>query len=651
MGRRGARGLTIGSVLLLVTIITLALFTVVAVSFFHLNFSNTVVDQREARNLAESAVATALGKIWMDQTYGKARSDDQTIHIPSSYAPTEAEGWLTFSTSKASSLKLPYSTNNFEEPTSVAGANGRQIPDSAVHLVAVGKCKNARYQMEAIYYIPPYPNALASTGPLTSSGGLLVAGVSSTQAFADSGKAAAIDPADLDMAHVASNYEGDTAVQIGPTSTVMGDVMAVGGIDLDSTVKVAGEVREHSGKQTMPDLDVDNIFAKLDEIKGNDQILDGAPTMTNLEVDFFTEALGDLKVNGNIHLNGGLLYVRGDVDVSGKVYGNGAIFSLGDVSIKEGAEISATDVVALVSKGDITLHGLSKAGNFFNGLVYTEGDLWAKDITVVGAAVANGPKGKGKLRLDNVTLVKTPISVSFAVGIPDVTKSTLPSMATTSDGDESDFYWAGFGHEDTVTSNIISAADQAKLNNSVVAGLAVSGHRMPATETGDERFSIAIQGAFSRGSTYVDASAIPAEDAANMMLDKYPFVVDDKVVYVNYYRGNNVTRDEILAQVNDWAAVAQASAGEPVEYTVTTEHKTKKKSWFGISSKTTKTYTSTTATFQPAVQIDDMKVDAYLTSLLKPTVKNGKEFFMVNLDLNQVFDPAEKSRVLLWQQF
>ncbi|MGE0492927.1 MAG: hypothetical protein AB7S38_27195 [Vulcanimicrobiota bacterium] len=649
MVRRGARGLTIGSVLLLVTIITLALFTVVAVSFFHLNFSNTVVDQREARNLAESAVATALGRIWMDQTFGKARADDQTIHIPSSFAPDEADGWLTFSKKQASDLKLPFSTNNFEEPTSVEGANGRQIPDSAVHLVAVGKCKNARYQMEAIYYIPPYPNALASTGPLTSSGGLLVAGVASTQAFADTGKATTLDPADLDMAHVASNFAGDKAVSIGPTSTVMGDVMAVGSIDLDTSVKVAGEVREHSGEQTMPDLDVDNIFAKLDEIKGNDQILDGSPTLTNLEVDFFTEALGDLRVNGNIHLNGGLLYVRGDVDVTGKVYGNGAIFSLGEVSIKEGAEISATDVVALVSKGDITLHGLSKSGNFFNGLVYSEGDLWAKDITVVGAAVANGPKGKGKLRLDNVTLVKTPISVSFAVGVPDVTKSTLPD--TTSKEDEDDDRFLGWGDKDTTTTNIISAADKAKLADSVVAGLAVSGHRMPATETGEERFSVAIQGAFSRGNMYTDASAIPVEDAANFQLDKYPFTIEDKTVYVNYYRGNNVSRETVLAEVANWAAVAQASAGAPVEYTVTTEYKKKESSWFGLSSKTTKTSSSSTHTFQPAVKVDDMKVEAYLDSLLKPTIKNGKEFYLINLDLNQVFDPAEKSRVLLWQQF
>ena len=61
MGRKmtGARGMTIGTVLLLVTVGSLAVFTLVAVAFFHMRFSNVVVNQRSARNMAESALAMA----------------------------------------------------------------------------------------------------------------------------------------------------------------------------------------------------------------------------------------------------------------------------------------------------------------------------------------------------------------------------------------------------------------------------------------------------------------------------------------------------------------------------------------------------------------------------------------------------------------
>ncbi len=359
----GKRGMTIGAILLLVTIITLALFTVVAVSFFHLNLSNQLVDQWQARNLAESAIATALGQVWQNQQFGQARAVGETIEVASAYAPAESEGILTFNKAKASELGLPFSTNNFESAVSVQGGNGRQIPDSAVHLVALGRCLKARYRLEVIYYIPPYPNALAATGPVLSSGGLLVAGVESTRTFANVGSTSSMAQEELLAAHIVSNSQKSRAIQIGANSTVKGDVIAVGGIDLHPSVEVAGEVRTLAGKQPVPDLDVESIFTKLAQVPGDTQLAGGGSPLGDLQIDFFTEAQQEMVVHGDIYLNGGVLYCHKDLHVTGKVHGNGAVFGLGKITIQSGADVSAIDTVALVSKKAIHLEGLDKGRN------------------------------------------------------------------------------------------------------------------------------------------------------------------------------------------------------------------------------------------------------------------------------------------------
>ncbi|MCA9780557.1 MAG: hypothetical protein KC800_27725, partial [Candidatus Eremiobacteraeota bacterium] len=78
------RGITIGTVLLLVTVGSLAVFTMVAMAFFHMRFSTVVVNQRSARNMAESALATALTEVWKNNEYGTERAPHHTIHLKSS---------------------------------------------------------------------------------------------------------------------------------------------------------------------------------------------------------------------------------------------------------------------------------------------------------------------------------------------------------------------------------------------------------------------------------------------------------------------------------------------------------------------------------------------------------------------------------------
>ncbi len=265
----------------------------------------------------------------------------------------------------------------------------------------------------------------------------------------------------------------------------------------------------------------------------------------------------------------------------------------------------------------------------------------------MGAAVANGPPGQGELRLDNVQLVKTPVSVEITIGTPKVAQSAFPDLTPQSTKKDPGFFGQLFGSDKKgTTSNIVSPSDQAKVQNSLVAGLSLSGHRLP-DEGDEERFSVAIEGVFRKGETFADKATIPAADRAALQLDAYPFEVEDKNVYVLYWRGVDVAREEIQQQVSYWAKQVNKSASEPVTYTSTTV--SKKKSSLFSSTKTTTT--TETKTFKPRVDISLLQTDSYLDSLGKPELKNGNESYLINLDLNQIFDPAEKSRVLLWQPF
>lgn len=419
------RGMTIGTVLLIAALAILAVFTVVAVAFFHLNFGSKVVQQQTARNLAESAIATAIAEIWTNNEYGKDRRP--TVRVPSASDP-EAVGLVTFDPAVAQAESTFYSVNNFESGVSVPGSTGRSVPENAVHLVGLGRAGDSRHQVEVLLYVPPFPNAIAASGTVISDGGLEVYGVQDPADY--TGDPSRIEAATSIPAHVASNA-GGTAITIGPRSHVDGNVLAVGTIDLDPSVTVLGEVRPNGAPQPMPNLDVDGMLARLGSVEGRDVYLAGE-TLDRLDLSWFAEAQGDLTVRGDLALDGGVLTVNGKLDVWGKVRGRGAVFVRGETRIGEGAALSATDLVALLSRDSVSLTGQSKSAYYFQGLVYTEGDIQAQDITVLGAVVANGPAGKGHLRLSSsgaggpggggtgagTRIVYTPFAVDMVVGLP-----------------------------------------------------------------------------------------------------------------------------------------------------------------------------------------------------------------------------------------
>ena len=634
--RLRSTGMTIGTVLLLVTVGSLAVFTMVAMAFFHMRFSNVVVNQRSARNIAESALSTALTKVWESDKYGVTRDTTDTIHITST-TDEAAEGFLAFNEADASRLGVPYSTNNFESEKAVEGGNGRTVPDSTVHLVAVGKCRGAQYKAEILYYVPPYPNALASSGPVVSTGGLLVAGIPTLEKAASMGPSG-IKVDKLEPGHILSNAKGKKAIYLGPDSSVRGDVVAVGSIEVVNPVDIQGEVRPNASPQTVPNLNVNDVFTRLNDIETRDKVMSSTVADGHI-VDYFTEASAPLTVKGDLVLDGGVLYCRDDLNIQGKVTGNGAIFSLGDVKIDGGADLSAKDQVAVVAKGSLELHGTSKDTQFFNGLIYSESEILASDITIIGAAVVNGDD-KSQLELDNVTLVKTPLAVSMVIGTP--MKPSFDAAVLKSDNKKSKIGLTGILGSTKKSYSYSPPDTESTLKSTLAGGLQISGFQMPKAD-GEVKYSLLYEGVFSRGigglKTIGDLT--PDEQTALELDTRRHYFAGDNL-YVRYDRLTGVNRAEAQSAYNTLKGQLESVLGEPVNYTIV--EKKKKRVLFFSSTKTKKT----PAVFDPAEGLV-LDIDEFLDTLKEPRSKKGPTF--IDLNLNQVFDPAETSKILLWKSF
>jgi hypothetical protein len=146
---------------------------------------------------------------------------------------------------------------------------------------------------------------------------------------------------------------------------------------------------------------------------------------------------GDVYVTGNLSLNGGVLYIQGDLTVTGEVTGKGAIFTTGNATINGSANLTSDDSMALVSGGNITLTGLpSNMGTpSFQGLLYTQGNLTASNIALVGNYVANGGNTSvGNITLSNVSFLaaqdQTTIHITPSATVP-ASSSPVPAATST----------------------------------------------------------------------------------------------------------------------------------------------------------------------------------------------------------------------------
>lgn len=386
------RGASLVFVLVVATLGFLAAFVLAGSTSAHLSFAQRSSRVVRARLLAEAAVTRAVAELQQDPLYGQAGASI-TVTFPGD--PPGAHGRLTFAEGGGFS-----STYNLDSDTSRPGAQGRLVPPHSVHLIGEGECLGVLRRVEAIVTLPPYPYALASSGPIVSDGELLVGSLD------ESSSSDLVTPESLAPAHLASNHPDPSSISLGPRTTVVGDVRSVGGLELSQGVVIKGQTLAYGEPVALPEIPLESYDPRQGQT-GYQQL---PSELTEATISGAARADGDLTVYGELTLDQGKLYVDGHLTVRGPLSGRGLIVASQGASLYTGARITGGEAV-LLSGGDVLLQGGGPLGSFFQGMVYAEGSFQASDITVVGSFISRG-EGAG-VRLRNARVLGNPELTSW----------------------------------------------------------------------------------------------------------------------------------------------------------------------------------------------------------------------------------------------
>lgn len=396
-------GASLATTIMVAAVVVTLAFSLVSLCLSHLQVTTRWSNACQARNLAESLLSVAAARVVEDPDFR------ETIRLNPA---TGGQATLTFDTDVAEDEGLPWSLNNLSRESSAPGWNGLVVPGSAAHLVARAVYRGVERKMEAIVAVPAYPYVLATAGPFRSEGGLTVGSLTDPEDLQPD-----LDPSQLHKGRLASNSRSDQAFVLGAGTHIVGDVSAVGGVVLDPRGKVDGEVTSRGEAVPIPRIPLEDYDPAQSGKPGLQTLTDAAPAALSLEG--YCRRSGSLHVRGPLTLKGALVFVEGDLTVDGGIQGKGCLVVQGKTRLGGGSQLASDNVAALLSRGDVTLEG---GGSFFQGLVYTEGNVTARDVTLLGTLIANAPEGSTEeptVTLSNSTVVNSPRTSKVVVPLCD----------------------------------------------------------------------------------------------------------------------------------------------------------------------------------------------------------------------------------------
>lgn len=410
------RGISLGSTLLVVALLATLGFALAGVSISHLSLLAKTTGQQRAQNLARSVVAEAIARVLADPAYGKGRLPTEILEVKS----PEGVARLAFDPDTAHDWGVAPSTNNIEGPDSVEGPAGSVVPAASVHLVGVGSADGVTQVVEAYLNVPPFPYAIASSGPVRTQGGVLVAGIKPGQVLGPDP-----DPADLLPADLLSNATLQDAVYLGANTTISGNVETAGGVLLSdhSSISILGELRQHSGQRPVPEIDTDHFDPQLRGMAYEAVQGDVPPVVSGA-----VRSDQSVVANQGLELDGALLFVDGDLSIRGGLKGNGVVVVTGRTTVEGAVDISSAGSVALLSRGQIDLTGQGQHSSRFRGLVYTEQGFRADQVTLEGTLVVAGGQETG-VSLKDARMLFDPLAAVVPVPSGDTTV-TAPTGQT-----------------------------------------------------------------------------------------------------------------------------------------------------------------------------------------------------------------------------
>jgi hypothetical protein len=412
------RGLALGTVLLVTTAVVLLAFMVAAVCTLQMHFVQGWIDRISARHLAESVLAQASELILSSN--GALPLPQQTLQMQIRQG---GDAWLSFASAEnVPDAHIPPSINNMNLTSSVPGWR-RSVPARTAQLLGVGVVNALPYGEEMLLHLEAFPYAVAANGPIVSKGGLLVGAVDTS-----SGLGAGLQQIQGGMlpADLGSNSTLATGIVLASGDLIEGDVQCRGGVSAPVGT-VRGEIRCDADPIPMQLIDVTSynpaVQNKIVNPMGSGKVAGGP-------IEGYNCADGDIEFTGDIDLKSAVLYVAGNLQMDGRVKGTGAIFATGNVTFQHASDLATDNVLALVSSGNVTLNGSGPDQDYFQGVVYTQGNFAARQVTIAGYFAAAG--NNSSVQLDNVRVaaVSDYASINFTV----VSRLPPPSSPPASGG-------------------------------------------------------------------------------------------------------------------------------------------------------------------------------------------------------------------------
>jgi len=383
--RRKRRGQILPMVLL-VFLLMMALVTGVASTAYLVQRSSDEYSRQSVvRNLGDSALATAIAKLRDDSSFaGRVDYKDERGEASVSFDPG-------------------HSTNNILGDGAKQGLDGSVVPPGTAQLQAEVLYRGRPFKSVVMIGKSPFPYVVASSGAFTSNGSLLLGALRSLSDLDDG-----LAPDDLVKGSLLTN----SALTISGPADVIGDLKTASTASLSGVNQRQGKLTENAKPEDIPKIRLSDYDpAGKPEIITYPANRPPSPSV-KLELSGLARASGSVVLNEGLNLNGGVLYVDGDVTVSKGVTGYGALFATGKIKVSGGSNLGSDSLCALVAGGDLTISGAGADKTQFRGLVYSYGELAISDVTIVGSLVGASTSGRG-MTVQRANLVYDPEGVAI----------------------------------------------------------------------------------------------------------------------------------------------------------------------------------------------------------------------------------------------
>lgn len=389
----------LAGVLVVTALLSTLALVLLATTFSSHGLVTRLDNKTRCRHLAEAAVKRALVRLRHDHAFGTRQGESITVSLPGD--PQGAVGQLLFEGENAS-------RNNLAGAVAESGYRGQPVPAGSCLLVGVGRCGGVESRVVALVRGAQFPFVVASQGPLISTGATRVGTLSEMS-----------DDQELRPGDLACNSPRADSVQLGPKSWVGGDLRAVGGVVLSPQATVEGQTLSYGESVDLPSIPLrsfdpmvnGNPYQNLPVLMGNQSLTGEARCST------------DMTVQGHLQLQGAVLFVDGDLLVTGGISGSGLVIVMGNTKVGGGVRLESSHKAVLLSAGNVSLSGYAQQSSSFHGLVYTEGSFTAQHISLTGAFISRG--AEHSTVLDNV-------QVSYDPGVLRVTRCELSRLAPAS---------------------------------------------------------------------------------------------------------------------------------------------------------------------------------------------------------------------------